>query len=464
MAVELTDKMIRGYSTQRRLDVWDARVTGLVLRVTPSGAKSWSVFYRFSGQQRRYKLGAWKAEETRGAGLTLASARRDAERVLAQVRTGTDPQAAKSEAKRVAQHEAAERRRLEAQGGPLTVERLVARCLDALPLRPTTAKEWRRLASVEITPTLRERLAVELTKGEVREWSREIARRSAYTANRAFEVLRRAYTWGLGEDLLDRTPFVGLSKPGVEEQSDRVLSADEIRAVWLALDALATETPGEWANIPAKAQARRHAERLAYVDATRLLFLTGVRRDMVLGAKLREFTGLDDAESSWAIPGGFEGRSKSGRVHVVPLSRSAAEIIRRRVEVVKGEALFPVTRRGAITEGSVDAGMSWSSKFVAALKARAEQELGAPIPRWRIHDLRHTIGTHLREDLKVSSEVVSMLLGHTPEGPRVSRVYNRAELLPERRAALTAWAAWVERIASERKGAAVLPMRSKARS
>ena len=72
---------------------------------------------------------------------------------------------------------------------------------------------------------------MELSKGEVREWSRAILRRSHYTANRAFEVLRRAYTWGLGEDLVVTTPVLGLSKPGTEHESERVLSIEEISAV-----------------------------------------------------------------------------------------------------------------------------------------------------------------------------------------------------------------------------------------
>jgi integrase len=70
----------------------------------------------------------------------------------------------------------------------------------------------------------------------------------------------------------------------------------------------------------------------------------------------------------------------------------------------------------------------------------------AKVPAWRIHDLRHTGATHLREHFGVSSEVVSLLLGHTPPGPRVTRIYNRAEALPERRAALVAWGDWLERL------------------
>jgi integrase len=69
--------------------------------------------------------------------------------------------------------------------------------------------------------------------------------------------------------------------------------------------------------------------------------------------------------------------------------------------------------------------------------------LKAPMPRWTIHGIRHTVATHMREDLKIQREVVSLVLGHTLAGPTATRIYDRSEMLPERRAALTAWADWL---------------------
>ncbi len=428
MAVDLTDLMIRGYTTRMRKDLYDSKVTGLILRVTPSGARTWAVEYRANGRKRRYTLGPYKSEGIRGKAYTLAAARDEAETVLAKVRLGADPHVTRLDARVEARRRAQEERRLRSEGGPLTVERLVKRCLDALPLRPKTDREWRRLAKKEINPRLGTRLAVELSKGEVREWSRAILRRSHYTANRAFEVLRRAYTWGLGEDLVVTTPFLGLSKPGTEHESERVLSIEEISAVWRALDVLDAEVDTPQEGVTERITARRARERRAYVDAVRLLFLTGVRRAMVTGANRAEFDDLDGATPLWTIPGGFSGRSKSGRAHVVPLSRSAASIVKRRLAVVPADALFPVGRRGPVTNGDPDAPMTWSSRFISELRTKTNELHGAEMARWTIHGLRHTIATHLRADLGVSSEVVSLILGHTPPGPRVTRIYNRADL------------------------------------
>ena len=76
------------------------------------------------------------------------------------------------------------------------------------------------------------------------------------------------------------------------------------------------------------------AIRRPYTDAVRLLLLTGVRRDMVLGMRRSELEDIGGREPRWAIPGGFAGRSKSGRPHVVPLSPQALAVIEPRLEVV----------------------------------------------------------------------------------------------------------------------------------
>jgi hypothetical protein len=70
------------------------------------------------------------------------------------------------------------------------------------------------------------------------------------------------------------------------------------------------------------------------------------------------------------------------------------------------------------------------------------------IPPWRLHDLRRTLVTHWIE-LGVAPHVVEAAVNHI-SGVKagVAGVYNRSELLPERRTALERWAAHVEGLAS----------------
>jgi integrase len=250
-----------------------------------------------------------------------------------------------------------------------SVEALAETCVAALPLRPKTVKEWTRLVRTEIIPAFGDRQASELTRVETRSWADAIAKRPApYTANRAFEVLRRVYSWSVENDLLPATPFVALKRPAQGEASDRVLSAPEIRALLLALDAMDDDTRRRF-HIEAGAIAR------PYTDGVRLLLLTGVRRDMVLGMRRSELEDIGGREPRSAIPGGFAGRSKSGRPHVVPLSPQALDVIEPRLEEMELGTLFPPNR---VAEAEF---MSWSHRFVRELKWKTEQILRARMPR-----------------------------------------------------------------------------------
>jgi site-specific recombinase XerD len=91
-------------------------------------------------------------------------------------------------------------------------------------------------------PTLGHLKPEEVKRGEIRARALvdRLSERAPVMGNRVFEVTRRLYTWAIGKDLVETSPCVGLSKPSPETQRDRVLSEDEIRAVW----ALATPSPG----------------------------------------------------------------------------------------------------------------------------------------------------------------------------------------------------------------------------
>jgi integrase len=193
-------------------------------------------------------------------------------------------------------------------------------------------------------------------------------------------------------------------------------------------------------------------------DVVRLLLLTGVRLRMVLGMRRDELQDVDEvpppgkapAAARWIIPGGYGGRSKNRRAHVVPLSGPALAVVRRRLEATRGELLFP--NRDSRTRPGV-----WLSAYVQRLRerladqvnaARAERkEAAVEVPAWTVHQLRHTVRTHLREQLGVRDDVAELIVGHVRRG--IQGTYNRSELLEERRAALVAWADWLERVKAE---------------
>ena len=84
---KLTDLFVKkAQAGPQRAEYRDGHARGLVLRVTPSGNKTWAVLYRrrSDARKRRYTIGAYPA-------YSLNEARNRAQEVLAAVARGDDP-------------------------------------------------------------------------------------------------------------------------------------------------------------------------------------------------------------------------------------------------------------------------------------------------------------------------------------------------------------------------------------
>lgn len=439
MPTALSDQAIRGLrkkNASKRADVWDSTLSGLVLRFAASGAVAWWIWYRTrAGVKRWHAIGPYRqfGGPGEGAAFTVAEARKKAGDLLGLVRDGGDP--------------AADARLQPAEGVPvgpvLTLEQLARDALDALrPPRvaPSTHKEWRRIVRVELAPWRGQDPAASIRRRDAREFLRGIVERGApSTANHVLDCARRLYAWGLAEELLEANPWAGLESPAARKQSDRVLSLEEVAAVWRALDVLAAERTYERKGRGGKVGTWTAPGRAQAGDVVRLLLFTGVRREAALGLHRREVEGLEGDAPVWTVPP-ERVKAKRGqrRPHVVPLSPAAAGLLRRRFAGGE-EFAFPVKRRPGRRQTGP---MSWGSHFVELLCAEADRQLGRPLEPWTIHNLRHTVATNVREQLKVREDVIELILGHVRGGGRsnATRIYLRAQLLDERREALSAWA------------------------
>lgn len=400
----------------KRTEYRDLAVPGLVLRVSPTGTRTWCVVY---GRGRRHDA----ARMTLGAleERTLPEARTEARRILAAAAVGEDPAARAREV----------RRRPEGLTLADLARLYFVRKARQKRLRPKTEKEYRRLLDVEVLPQLGDRQPGSVTRADVRGLLATIEERSPSVANHTFEMIRGLYSWALSEDLVVSSPCVGMKKPAATEATDRVLSPPELRALLHALDDLESQSS----------------------DVVRVLLLTGVRLRMALGMRRDELQELEAAAlARWVIAGGYGGRSKNRRAHVVPLSGPALAVVKRRLKAIGKRATFLFPNRDSAKRPAV-----WLTAYVERLRANTQRHFDADrkrrrlppeaMPAWTVHQLRHTVRTHLREQLGVRDDVGELVLGHVRKG--VAGTYNRAELLAERRAALVAWADWLERVKSD---------------
>jgi integrase len=380
MATKLTDKLLRSLKPPAagRLVILDVAAPGLRLRVTEKAAMSWLVRYRPRGQaQKAVTLGPYPT-------LTLADARQRAAEIAAAAKKGLDLIAEEGR-----QAEAAEAARAKAR----TVAEVALDFLKA----SERLKSYRQRASYmrnHVLPAIGSKVVGEIRRADVVELLDEIEheRKLGQTANRVRETLLAFFEYAVERQLADANPVAGTKRRRVEVKRQRVLTPDELRALWLGLNGLAAPVP-------------------AFI---RTLMLTGCRREEARGMCWAE---LDLDAKVWTIPAS---RSKNGRVQEVPLSTPMVEVL----GTVNRLGPFVFTRDG---ERPLS-GMS-------DLKAAVDRASG--IAGWRFHDLRRTLRTGLAR-LGVVDEIAERVIGHTMPG--LTRTYNTHEYRAEKAAALQHWA------------------------
>ena len=317
-------------ATGARLEIRDAKVEGLELRVTTNGAKTWALRYRRQSDsaKRTHTLGRYpemKLEEARGAG-------EDARRAVAK---GADPAGDK-------------RTRKAADTFAEVADEWIE--LHATPNKaPLTVERDRRMLKRHVLPEIGSMKAGEVTKRDVIRLldkvgaksdgrlkpskKRDAARKMTHQPNRVFELVRSIFRWALGRDLLKTDPTFGLSSPIKKEKPrERELSPDEINKLWLTLN-----------KAPISRDHLRRQEgdfpmRRATALAIKLALVTAQRIGEVTGISMAELD-LNDTAPVWKIP---NTRTKNDQPHRVPLSPLAVRLIAEARELAGMSSwLFP---------------------------------------------------------------------------------------------------------------------------
>src|SRR5262249_55650605 len=231
----------------------------------------------------------------------------------------------------------------------------------------------------------------------------------AVTRNPGRSSLWAYCTWLAREGYLDANP-VTFTNTAEEKARERVLSDEELRIIWRALD---DGPPDQFGAI------------------IKLLLLTGARRTEIGGL---EWDSIDLDAALITLP---PARTKNGREHLVPLSEPALGILK------------------ALPRRTMDDGAPWEHVFGARAGrgyqnySRAKAELDGRIAKaghrlapWTLHDFRRSISTALHDRFGVPPHVVEVILGQAGgHKGGVAGVYNKAIYLEERRRALERWGA-----------------------
>jgi integrase len=428
-----------------RREIADGLSVGLRLVIQPSAAKSWAMrFRRPNGKPAKLTLGsvnlgkAASGEPVIGGPLTLAEARALCAEINRQRASGRD---VVSEVKAVKQ-----RHRRASAGQTDTFAEVAQAFIEKHKVKKTGERPrgWRDVAKVlgldypkdggeptHVKNGLSERWADrpigDIDGHDVHEVIAEAIKHgipgikpkneeaSDNRGRKMGDALGSLFKWAMRHrrTAMKGNPCIGAYRPGPPPPRDRVLSANEIRLLWMACDE---------ATYP-------------FGSIIKLLLLTGSRLNEIAGLGWSE---LSDDLSVMSLPGR---RTKNSLQHVVSLPRMAQEVVKRAKRIERCHFVFSITGRTPVS--------GWSKIKRQLDEAMTAQNSNAVAP-WRLHDLRRTCATGMA-DLSVPPHIVEAALNHVSGAKAgVAGTYNRALYAEEKKAALERWAAYVEGIVAGR--------------
>lgn len=367
-----------------RVEYFDADLPGLALRVTPTGVKTWTVLYRHRGRLRRYTLGPLKA-------IGLAEARERAREAIRDASKGGDPATTK-----------------QAQRKAETIADLAREYIDRYAKRHK--RSWReddRILRAEILPTWKHRAIADITRRDVRRLVEGIAERGAgIMANRTAALVSKLFKFALDDELIDASPAVRIPRPAPERRRDRVLSPDEIRALWEAWDGLSPEMAAFY----------------------RLRLITAQRGGEVAAMRWQD---VDLDARTWTVPATI---AKNKLAHRVPLSATALDLLTALRTEAADDAVY----------------------VLAGARGKRQQSEAAatfPVQDFKGHDLRRTAASQMGSG-GIARLTIGKILNHVERD--VTAIYDRHGYDAEKRAALDWWAIKLTAILEKQDGK-VLP-------
>ena len=371
---------------------------GFGVRVTAGGARAFILNYRLRGREHRFTIGAWPD-------WSALKAAREARNLRQRVDRGENPLDDRAPAPEI---------------------KTVSKVLDDFVARYVRNNE-RPLRSADHIESAFDRLVkprigklgvYEVRRSHIADMLDRIEDEAGpVMADRTRAYLRKALAWyAERDDQFNLTAAFVRVKPRANPKDrarTRVLSDDEIRAIWPALGEAAT-----------------------FGALIKTLLLTAQRRDEVAHMSRKEI----GEDRIWTIP---PERYKTKRPNFVPLSEDALAVIEAQPKIDGCDYVFPSRAETPFT-GFGKSKAKLDKAILAAMKKQAKEGTRIePIPNWTLHDLRRTAKT-LMVRAGVRPDISERVLGHVIAG--VEGTYDRHSYADEKRDALKKLAEIVERI------------------
>ena len=331
------------------VDYYDERIPGLLMKVLPSGRKTYYIRYKDKRKvSSQRKLG-------NAVILTLSDARALARRKLAEIAMGADPFSL-----------------IQSNPSP-TLKKFAAS--GYIPYVKTYKKSWEMDISHirnHLLPYFGAMRMSDIEKRDVVQLiNDQLPSYKPGSINRVIILLRYMFNLAIKWEVegVSRNPTAGIPLLKEDNHVERFLSSEEAKALLIAI---------------------KNSKNPMLQHIISMLILTGARKREVLDAKWED---LDMERNIWRIP-----TTKAGKARIVPLSDAASVLLIKLRQRKRCAHAFanPATLK------------PYSSVYYSWHTARKEAGLNDV----RVHDLRHSFASFLVNAGRSLYEVQT-LLGHT---------------------------------------------------
>lgn len=372
-------------------------VSGLLLQVTPSNAKSWIYRTQIAGKRRNIGLGAFPD-------VTLTQARDKARETRDKIAAGIDP---------VEEKQAIRRAMVAARLSTVTFAEAMADyiAMKAKEFRnPRQRQQWENSLSTYALPHIGKMPVREIELLHIKAVLDPIWQEKTETANRVRARMENILGWCAihgyrsNENPAKWQGYLDEVYPSPE----KIKKKGHFNA--LSVDAM-----------PEFMSALKKRTGVA-ARALEFLILTAARTNEVIGDKRIHKAGVtwqevDLKRKVWTVP---PARMKSGKEHRVPLCNAAVDLLKGMESGDPETLIFPGPK------GDIP-----SNNFLTALLKRMDINCTA-------HGFRSTFKDWARERTAYGDEVSELALAHV-NSDATRAAYARSELIDKRRLLMTDW-------------------------
>ncbi len=268
--------------------VYDEKISGLCLLVTPKGAKTFYVYKKLNGTPKRIKIGRFPY-------ASIENARKSGGRIIVEMQEGKDPSKVRQQEK----------------NDKLTISMVFHRYLHeySMPRKKTWSQDLSQFN--RYLADWKDRRLRSISKGDI---ERKIADLPDIAGNRLLSLLSTLFNWVIDRGLTKENPAQGI-KRAPEKMRDRALSISELRRF---IAAAKEDNP-------------------LVGDYFLMSIFTGARRSNVLSMRWDE---IDIECAVWRIP--QEKIKRGERTLEVPLPPPAIQVLKGRPRTAS-PFVFPST-------------------------------------------------------------------------------------------------------------------------